>query len=82
MNFKSPDFKHKATRKALWIDGWTTPPWVKAMLALATQGKLQSPVGYHTNDSQETAQPHRYWHERGTLGMGGLSPFVTTSRCK
>jgi hypothetical protein len=28
-NPKSPDFKHKITRKSLWIDGWYTPKWVK-----------------------------------------------------
>lgn len=64
MNSKLPDFKHKATKEALWVDGWSTPPWVKARL---TQGKLQSRVDFHTNDSQETAQPNRYWHEHGTL---------------
>jgi hypothetical protein len=63
MNPKSPDFKHKVTKKALWVDGWSTPPWVKAALILVTQSKLPSHVGYHTSDSQKIAQPNRYWHE-------------------
>jgi hypothetical protein len=57
MNPKSPDFKHKVTKKALWVDDWSTPPWVKGML------KLPSHVGYHTSDSQKIVQPNRYWHE-------------------
>jgi len=60
MNPKLPDFKHKVTKKALWVDVWSTPPWVKAMLKLVTQRKLPSPVGYHTSDSQEIVQPDRY----------------------
>ena len=28
-NPKGPDFKHKVTREALWIDGWYTPRWVR-----------------------------------------------------
>ena len=26
------DFRHKATRQALWIDSWATPDWVKTRL--------------------------------------------------
>ena len=29
---KSPDFRHKITRKPLWIDGWNTPPSVEVKL--------------------------------------------------
>jgi hypothetical protein len=28
-NLKAPDFKHKVTKRALWIDGWYTLAWVK-----------------------------------------------------
>ena len=28
-NPKGPNFKHKVTRKALWIEGWYTPSWVR-----------------------------------------------------
>jgi hypothetical protein len=28
-NPKAPDFKHKVTRRALWIDGWYIPEWMK-----------------------------------------------------
>jgi hypothetical protein len=57
MHPKSPDFKHKVTKKALWVDDWSTPPWVKRML------KIPFHVGYHTSDSQKILQPNRYWHE-------------------
>ena len=29
-NPRAPDFKHKRTRRALWIDNWETPDWVWA----------------------------------------------------
>jgi len=45
--------------KALWIYGWSTPPWVKAMFNLATEGKLEPPVDYRTKDSQDAAQGNR-----------------------
>jgi hypothetical protein len=28
-NVKAPDFKHKVTKRALWINGWYTPEWVR-----------------------------------------------------
>ena len=28
-NPRAPDFKHRVTRKALWIDGWYTPRWAR-----------------------------------------------------
>lgn len=33
-NPKYPDFKHKDTGEALWIEGRNNPPWVKAQLAI------------------------------------------------
>jgi len=60
MDPKSPDFEHKLTNKTLWIDGWATPPWVKAMLKLVAQSKLPSDVGSFNSDYQEIAQPNRY----------------------
>lgn len=33
-NPKAPDFKHKDTGEALWIDGRSTPPWVKSQLEI------------------------------------------------
>jgi hypothetical protein len=60
MNPKSPDFKHKVTKKALWVDGWSTPPWVKVALKLVTLSKLPSHVGYHSSDSQKIVQANRY----------------------
>ena len=52
----SPDFRHKVSKKALWIDGWSTPPRVKAVLKLVTEGKLQPPIDYRTKDSEDTTQ--------------------------
>jgi hypothetical protein len=34
-NPKAPDFKHKTLKKALWIQGWYTPEWVKEKFSLA-----------------------------------------------
>ncbi|KAJ7541471.1 hypothetical protein O6H91_10G061300 [Diphasiastrum complanatum] len=33
-NSRFPDFKHKTTKKALWIDNRSNPPWVHARLAM------------------------------------------------
>ena len=55
-NSGSCDFRHKVTKKVLWIDGWYTPAWVKLRF-----DKLQSHVDYRSRDSQGTAQPNRYW---------------------
>ncbi|KAJ7524280.1 hypothetical protein O6H91_18G084900 [Diphasiastrum complanatum] len=36
-----PDFKHKKTQEALWIDGKSVPPWVKSHLASMEPGIVQ-----------------------------------------
>ena len=28
-NPRAPDFKHRVSKKALWIDGWYTPRWAR-----------------------------------------------------
>ena len=28
-NPRAPDFRHKKSKRALWIDGWYSPDWVK-----------------------------------------------------
>ncbi|KAJ1417542.1 Primosome PriB/single-strand DNA-binding [Sesbania bispinosa] len=33
-NPRAPDFKHKDTGEALWIDGRSNPPWVKSQLEI------------------------------------------------
>lgn len=33
-NPKYPDFKHKHTGEALWIEGKYNPPWVKSQLEI------------------------------------------------
>ncbi len=42
MNY--PDFKHKTTRQALWLDDPRRPPWVEAKLAAMAPGTLQSNI--------------------------------------
>jgi hypothetical protein len=39
-----PDFKHKETQEALWLDGKFKPSWVDAELAGLPPGSLQSNV--------------------------------------
>ena len=53
INPGSPNFRHKARRKALWVDGWATPQW-------AIQGELQPPVGHRTQGPQDVVRPSRY----------------------
>ncbi|CAM6045275.1 unnamed protein product [Sphagnum compactum] len=36
-----PDFKHKATQQALWLNGRLNPPWVEAELAAMAPGTVQ-----------------------------------------
>jgi hypothetical protein len=31
-NPRAPDFKHRVSKKGLWIDRWYTPKWVKDRL--------------------------------------------------
>ncbi|KAJ8749532.1 hypothetical protein K2173_025727 [Erythroxylum novogranatense] len=40
-NPKYPDFKHKDTGEALWVEGRYNPPWVKSQLAILDE-KMQS----------------------------------------
>jgi pentatricopeptide repeat protein len=53
INPGSPDFRHKARRKALWVDGWSTPQW-------AILGELQPPFGHRTQGPQDVVRPSRY----------------------
>ncbi|KAK2455436.1 protein OSB1, mitochondrial [Trifolium repens] len=49
-NPKGPDFKHKDTGEALWIDSRSSPPWVKSQLEI-----LDMRMGSYTN--QNTRMP-------------------------
>jgi len=40
-NAKYPDFKHKQTEKALWLNGSWNPPWVEAELAAMSPWSVQ-----------------------------------------
>ncbi|CAM6127951.1 unnamed protein product [Calypogeia fissa] len=67
---RAPEFNIKMTRKALCVDGWSTPAArVKARLKLITPGRLQSRAGYGTSDrSRDTARGNGSWnmHSAGT----------------
>ncbi|KAJ7561044.1 hypothetical protein O6H91_03G011500 [Diphasiastrum complanatum] len=41
INARYPDFKHKKTQEALWIDGISTPKWVYPDLGALTPGRVQ-----------------------------------------
>jgi pentatricopeptide repeat protein len=43
-NARYPDFKHKKTQKALWLNSKFNPLWVQAELAVITPGTLQSSI--------------------------------------
>jgi len=36
-----PDFKHKTTQEALWVDSWDSPNWVKAILSQMDDAALK-----------------------------------------
>ncbi|CAM6092735.1 unnamed protein product [Calypogeia fissa] len=40
-SLRYPDFKHKKTREALWINGKSNPPWVEAQLTAMLPGSVQ-----------------------------------------
>ncbi|CAM6093772.1 unnamed protein product [Calypogeia fissa] len=42
VNPRYPDFKHKKTGDALWLNGKFKPPWVEAQLAAMAPGAMQS----------------------------------------
>lgn len=48
-NPKYPDFKHKDTGEALWIEGKFNPTWVKSQLAV-----LDTRMSMHTNENSST----------------------------
>ncbi|KAI5395057.1 protein OSB1, mitochondrial [Lathyrus oleraceus] len=49
-NPKAPDFKHKDTGEALWIDSRSTPPWVKSQLEI-----LDKRMGSYTSQNGRMA---------------------------
>ncbi|KAJ7558666.1 hypothetical protein O6H91_04G050500 [Diphasiastrum complanatum] len=58
-NARYPDFKHKKTGYALWVDGGSNPHWVKKRLARMTPGTIQrsvfswnTAISKHVNDGQ------------------------------
>jgi len=65
--------------KVLWVDGWSTPAWVKARFEPMTQGRLQLHADHDAKDSEDIVQGNRYWHEHVTLGIK-LSSFLNGKR--
>ncbi|XP_020587066.1 protein OSB2, chloroplastic-like isoform X2 [Phalaenopsis equestris] len=49
-NSRYPDFKHKHTGEALWIEGKNNPPWVKGQLAILDE-KMSSFQPYGSNST-------------------------------
>ncbi|KAJ7562637.1 hypothetical protein O6H91_03G078200 [Diphasiastrum complanatum] len=47
-NQRFPDFKHKTTKKALWIHNKFNPPWVHARLAAMVECQEQAQSGWST----------------------------------
>lgn len=47
-NPKYPDFKHKDTGEALWVEGKYNPPWVKSQLAI-----LDKRMGFLRDDDSK-----------------------------
>ncbi|CAJ1969475.1 unnamed protein product, partial [Sphenostylis stenocarpa] len=45
-NPKAPDFKHKDTGEALWIEGRYNPPWVKSQLEIM-DARMGSNAGHN-----------------------------------
>jgi pentatricopeptide repeat protein len=41
VNARYPDFKHKKTQEALWLDDQRNPPWVEAEMAALVPGTVQ-----------------------------------------
>jgi len=44
VNARYPDFKHKKTKQALWLNGRWNPVWVEAELEAMAPGSLQVSV--------------------------------------
>ncbi|KAH8946090.1 hypothetical protein BDL97_12G074800 [Sphagnum fallax] len=44
MSARYPDFKHKLTQEALWLDSKLNPAWVKAELSAMVPGTVQSDI--------------------------------------
>ncbi|KAJ7535789.1 hypothetical protein O6H91_12G045900 [Diphasiastrum complanatum] len=44
VNHKYPDFKHKKSQEALWVEGRSTPEWAKTKLSVLVPGTIQRSV--------------------------------------
>ncbi|KAG0592855.1 hypothetical protein KC19_1G285400 [Ceratodon purpureus] len=58
-NPRAPDFKHKVTGEALWIDGWYTPEWVKEKFQLVARVGLRPDATCNTKRVERAAQGKR-----------------------
>lgn len=46
-NTKYPDFKHSRPGDALWMDGWSKPPWMNSKLIVIANGGTQPEDGFN-----------------------------------
>ncbi|KAH8950713.1 hypothetical protein BDL97_10G099700 [Sphagnum fallax] len=60
VNARYPDFKHKKTQEALWINGRLNPPWVESELAAIVPGTVQSNAFHWNRKLERYAKARQY----------------------
>lgn len=66
INRKQPDWIHKETKEALWMESATTPPWARRRLAALTQVQA-SPAETKTLDDDEVSSTDHDFQELATI---------------
>ncbi|CAM6127849.1 unnamed protein product [Calypogeia fissa] len=59
-NVKFPDFKHKETDEALWINDQLNPDWVEAQLATLAPGMVNQPLSYWNREIERNVKDKNY----------------------
>jgi hypothetical protein len=54
INPKYPDFKHKLTKEASWINNWRNPSWIAETVDAASQDHTQSSETFIVQAGRET----------------------------
>ncbi|KAH9550892.1 hypothetical protein CY35_10G095900 [Sphagnum magellanicum] len=60
VNARYPDFKHKKTQEALWLNGRLNPPWVESELATIVPGTLQLNAFHWNRKLERYAKAQQY----------------------
>jgi len=60
VNARYPDFKHKKTQEALWLNGRLNPPWVESELATIVPGTLQLNAFHWNRKLERYAKARQY----------------------